>query len=199
MTRIVGFQEINGYIMTKVLLFESDYDAVLADNIKVVDGMVEIEGKSMMVDKAVPVNLRKNKKLFGSDKEPLYILKWNSIEPAVNIHKPVGKMIGFHPAIQDSTKAKLSHKSGIAGLIKHGDDEIVEIDAKPVRLKFTEDHIVTPEMLRKLIGLKILGNMIKTKKDGGISLGGSKKIIAFLIAGLGATIVFLYMNGYIKF
>ena len=195
--------------MTKVLLFESDYDAVLADNIKVVDGMVEIEGKSMMVDKAVPVNLRKLKKLFGSDKEPLYILKWNSVEPAVNIHKPVGKLLGFypaiqsnggiHPAIQDAEEKAARKKTGIAGLIKHGDDEIVEIDAKPVRLKFTEDHIVTPEMLRKLIGLKILGNMIKTKKDGGISLGGSKKIIAFLIAGLGATIVFLYMNGYIKF
>jgi hypothetical protein len=185
--------------MTKVLLFESDYDAVLADNIKVVDGMVEIEGKSMMVDKAVPVNLRKLKKLFGSDKEPLYILKWNSIEPAINIHKPVGKVIGFHPAIQDVEEKASRKKAGLAGLIKHGDEEIVEIDAKPVRMKFTEDHIVTPEMLRKLIGLKILGNMIKTKKDSGISLGGSKKIIAFLIAGLGATIVFLYMNGYIKF
>lgn len=161
--------------MTKVLLFESDYDAVLFDDIKVIDGMVEVEGKSMMVDKAIPVNLRKKQKLFGKDKEPLYILKWNSVEPATNIHKP----IGFHKGFVDIKKIR-------------------SVDAKPVSMKFSEDHIVTPEMLRKLVGLKILGNMIKTKKEG-LSFGGSKKVIAFLVAGIGAVIVFLYLQGYIKF
>jgi hypothetical protein len=47
--------------------------------------------------------------------------------------------------------------------------------------KFKERYDITPEMLRKLMGLKILGNMIKTKEP----IGGWLWLILGLIAGIG--------------
>jgi hypothetical protein len=164
--------------MTKVLFFEGDYDAVLADKVKVKDGMVEFEGRTMIIDKAVPISLKtgsgKLGRLFGEkDAEPLYILKWNSVEPSSNIHKPV---MGYH---RDTVSSSFSRAKGVNPL-------------------FNENGVISPEMLRKLVGLKILGNMIKVKKDG-FSLGESKKLIVLLIAGVVAVVVFAYMNGYITF
>lgn len=118
--------------MSYVLLFDSEKHARLIKT-KVSDGSVVIEGKQFFVDTSQPLLL---KRMFGY--VPLYIIKWNDVEPARNIH------------------------------------------LERVNPKF-EEKGVTPELLRKLMGLKILGNMIKTKAPP----SGMLYIIIGLIAGMG--------------
>lgn len=99
----------------KILFFESGREARLLD-LPVEDGSVVIENKEFIVDTAEPLLLRSR---FGY--QPLYILKWNSVQPSTNIH------------------------------------------IERVNPEFEKSE-VTPEMLKKMMNLKILGNMIKTKK-----------------------------------
>lgn len=153
--------------MTKVLLLESEHEGFLKNG-KLKNGLLEVDDKVFYVDDAVPINIKGK---FGKY-EPLFIVKWNSLVPSTDIHD----VIGFH-------------RSAKAGNPSSKKEEFI----KP---KFDENPPFTPEMAKKLVGMKILGNMIRVKSSGGF--GGSRFLI-YLIAGVGAAIVFLYMNGYISF
>jgi hypothetical protein len=122
----------------KFLLFETENMARLVDG-DVKDGSVVIEGKQYILDTSRPIELVTK---FGY--APLFIVKWNVIEPASNIHK--------------------QNPRGLQKFDPH----------------FKERYDINPEMLRKMMGLKILGNMIRTKEP----MGGWIWLIFGLIAGM---------------
>lgn len=94
--------------------------------------------------------------------KPLYICKWSNVQPSTNIN-PI-----------ESTEIQIPKTEG----------------TKP---EFKGKHTdITPEFLRKLTGLKILGNMIKPKRAMG--LGG----LPLLIMGLVSGILILYSLIYFK-
>lgn len=129
-------------VKTRILFFDSKNEARLK-KVKVKDGMVDIEGKSYIVDASVPLHLKTR---FGF--VPLYILKWDSIVPATNIN----------PAKLPATR----------------------VDPK---FKTPKETKMTPELLKKLISLKILGNMITTPKKlpGGLIFMIIGSIVGMLI------------------
>lgn len=109
--------------MAKILFFNSEHECVLLDR-KVEDGMVNIGDKTFLVDTSYPLLLRTK---FGYT--PLYIVKWNQIKPANNIHSLFEKTERVNPKFEGKK------------------DEI------------------TPSMLRRLIGMRILGNMIPFRRS----------------------------------
>jgi hypothetical protein len=104
----------------------------------------------------------------GLGVKPLYILKWSSTVPATNLHR-----VGDVQYVEDT-----------------------KLNAERRRPQFEDKYNMTPNMLKKVMGMKILGNMIKTKADKKwgswvwILLGGVA--IMLIVYGL----VFM---GYIKF
>lgn len=104
----------------------------------------------------------------GFGVKPLYILKWSSTVPATNLHR--------------------------VGPVQYVEDTKLPTDRR--RPQFEDKYNMTPEMLKKIMGMKILGNMIRTKtaKKWGswvwILLGGLAIIL--IVYGL----VFM---GYIRF
>lgn len=86
----------------------------------------------------------------GTGVKPLYILKWSATQPSSNIHQG-------NP-IQEVSDTKFP--------------------AERIRTRFEDKYDLTPEMLRKIMGMKILGNMIKVPKK---SIG---TWVWFLIGGL---------------
>lgn len=104
----------------------------------------------------------------GFGVKPLYILKWSSTVPATNLHR-----IGDVQYVED-TKFPTERR----------------------RPEFKDKYDLTPEMLKKIMGMKILGNMIKTKKP--FSLGNW----GLIIAGVAAVFLIVYglvLSGVIKF
>lgn len=104
----------------------------------------------------------------GLGVKPLYILKWSSTVPATNLHK-----IGPVQYVEDT-----------------------KIPTERHRPQFKDKYDMTPEMLKKIMGMKILGNMIKTK--GPSKLGSW---VWILLGGV-AIIMIIYglvFMGYIKF
>lgn len=133
--------------MAIVLLLESDTEARIV-KAKIKDGFIDIGGKQFFVDNAKPINLKKS---MGGYK-PLYILKWNSIEPAKNIH-------GWHAGWHNST-SKNPNPTGNP----HNNPNNPNNESEIINPKFVTSEL-TPEMLKKMMGMKILGNMIKTKQE----------------------------------
>jgi len=119
----------------KFLLFESNNTAKMISK-KIKDGFVEIENKKFLIQNTNPLFVEKKFFGFPLGVQPLYIVKWDDIEPSSNI------LTSTNP-------------------------------------EFENKHDITPEMLRKLTGLKILGNMIKTQK----SFSGFLVMIAGLVSG----------------
>ena len=104
----------------------------------------------------------------GFGVKPLYILKWSSTVPSTNLHR-----------IND---------------VQYVEDTKLQGERK--RPQFQDKYDMTPEMLKKIMGMKILGNMIKTQKP--------KKWgtwVWVLLGGLGILLVVygLVFMGYIKF
>lgn len=150
--------------MTKILYLKSDYEGVIKD-VKVKDGKIDIEDKQFDTANAIPILLQSDKPLNKSV-VPLYILKHDTIEPSINIHK-----------------RRIVKKD------RNGD--IISVTPE-----FVNKGMITPELQKKMIGMKILGNMIKMKVD---SEFGGKRLITYGIAGIAAVFIFLYMNGVISF
>jgi len=105
-------------------------------------------------------------KRFGSVK-PLYILKWSSTVPSTNIHSK--------------------------GLIQEVSDS--KLEAERVQTSFDDKYNMTPEMLRKIMGMKILGNMIKVPEKK------VPKWLFFVLFGVVAFLIIyvLYYTGTIRF
>jgi hypothetical protein len=118
-----------------ILYFDANNEARLVSK-KVQDGTIELDSKQFLVDFSEPLLLKKG--LFGGY-APLYICKWSNTEPASNINR-ARKLIR----------------------LKSGEEKLVLDKITP---EWKERFDITPELLRKIMGMKILGNMIKTKKD----------------------------------
>jgi len=93
--------------------------------------------------------------------KPLYIIKWSEIKPSANFN-PSFKADDVETTLVKGEKPKFAKQT-----------------------KANKD--VTPELFKKLIGLKILGNMIKSKKN--LELGSA----TMLIVGMIVTVIILYV------
>jgi hypothetical protein len=145
-----------------ILFFDSDKEARILKR-KVVDGHIIIEGKQFHVDTAQPLLVKKR---MGYT--PLYILKWDAIEPSnINIEQ------------SDLSKIKnivTTGNPGNSGMNPSAPTPAYEgIKVNP---KFKKSD-PSPELYRKAMGMKVLGNIIPVKKD----VGGFIWIIFGLIAG----------------
>lgn len=157
---------------TWFLMLQNNNDGELLKG-KIEDGKVEINKKEFILDNSYPIRVKKGI-IGGAD---LYILKWDNIRPAKNVHR----------------------------LVKEVDDNGNIID-QPVLLrnakvekiypKFEKEYDMTPDQLKRMSGMKILGNMIPIKKQGDF-----KMIVVFVaIAGaIGLTIAMLQLTGIVKF
>lgn len=102
---------------------------------KIEDGCVIIKDKQFIIDVSNPILLKK-----GTGVKPLYILKWSASQPSSNIHTPKRDENGVQ-MVEDT-----------------------KIPAERIKPRFEDKYELTPEMLRKVMGMKILGNMIKVPK-----------------------------------
>lgn len=100
----------------------------------------------------------------GMGVKPLYILKWSATQPSTNIHN--------------------------ANEIQNVED--TKISVERVKTRFEDKYELTPEMLRKIMGLKILGNMIKVPKKS--ILGSWGWILITLVVGVLAVYVMILMG-----
>jgi hypothetical protein len=161
--------------MTKVLYFHSDREAELI-NAKVNDGMIEVNEKTF-----IPGNdfiLLRKRQLFNTVTEPLYILKWDSLFSA-NIKTEVKnrstKVENTVVCPNCQTKITSPMNTGIRNIIS--------------TVTFTKDVSQTPESLYKTLRLKMLGGMLKIRKEF--------KLLP-LIIGLLIGVVMLYLMMYLK-
>jgi hypothetical protein len=149
--------------MTKVLLFNNEKEAKLISVKPVKDGAIIIGDKKFYVNKREALLLQKS---FGMA-EPLYILKWDSVFPA-----------------KLESREKIEQKEELE-VIKS------QVEGKPVirdyitSVVFTRDAKNTPESLYKTESLKILGGMLKIKRE----MKGYLPLIFGVI--IGATIMLL--------
>lgn len=140
--------------MARILYFDSK-NIVRFIKTKVIDGCVIIENKLFMVDQSNPLYF---KKPFGGY-EPMWLVKWSDVIPSENVNPVVS---------QSSTQKNPEEKLNTT---------LKKLDRiEPLFKDFRND--ISPEMLRKMMGMKILGNMIKT----------TKPIPAFLIALMGVVV-----------
>lgn len=144
----------------KVLYFNSKNDARLVTK-EIEDGSIIIEDKQFFVDDARPLMLQTK---LGTI--PLYLLKWNEVQPSTNLNPPIGSFKGR------IIKRKILPSKG----------DFKNIDPKWAN-SWKKD--MTPELIKKMMGLKILGNMIKVKKPAPTGL-------LFLIIGLVTGALLLY-------
>ena len=124
----------------KVLYLESESIGYFK-KVKVEEGKINIGNKSFIVENSAPILIKKR---FGGY-EPLYILKYNAVEPATNLHP-----------------------------------------------KFDESKKYTPELIRKLINLKVFGNVLPFKKPFEIS--GVLLLIIGLVLGMAVLYALIYYN-----
>jgi hypothetical protein len=126
---------------------------------KIQDGCVIIDNKQFFVDQSNPILIEK-----AISMKPLYIIKWSAVQPATNMN-PQGK-------VPEADKGVVQHLS--------------PSPIKPDKMvpSFKDKYDVTPDMFRKIMGMKILGNMIKTKKS--MNLGPILLIVLMVVAGIGA-------------
>lgn len=118
--------------MAVILLFDANNEASLFKK-KIKNGCVSAEGKQFIVDESEPLLLRS--KMGGYT--PLYILKWDTLEPSVNLNP----------------RKTLREQ------------QMPTIKTKQVTPKFDNRFGLTPDLFRKMMGMQILGNMIKPKKE----------------------------------
>jgi hypothetical protein len=128
--------------VTKVLLFNNEKEARLITVKPVEDGAIIVGKKKFYVDEKEALLLQKS---FGMA-EPFYILKWDCITPA----KLEPKVVEKETELQDL-------KSVVEGkpIVR---DHITNV-------VFTRDAKNTPESLYLTERLKILGGMLKIKKE----------------------------------
>ncbi len=141
-------------VKSLLLFFDTENQARLLKK-EIKEGKVEIEGQEYIVDTSYPLWLKTK---FGF--RPVYLLKWNDIEPAKNVNPPRLPVKGVKPQFKS--------------------------------LKETAKYGITPELLRKLSGMKILGNMIKTRKP--MEISGFMMLIMGLIIGACLLYSFIYFK-----
>jgi hypothetical protein len=153
--------------MTKALYFHTENDAELI-NAKVKDGGMVIGDKKFVVDMSKPLNLRRK---FGMT-EPLYLLKWDSIFPARISHNAVERQIKINE-VKDAVLGKAPvERNCITTLV------------------FTRDAKNTPESLQKTESLKILGGMLRVKKE----VGGLVLLVGGVVIGITVTVLLIYFK-----
>lgn len=141
----------------KFLFMDADYISEIVDG-KLEDGIGYVRDKSFLLDGPLnPIYL----KTFGGV-VPLFIVKWDCKKPSV-IHKRVL----FKPELKIYEKGTVVTPEFENEITKNG--------------KIDPDYI-TPEILRKLIGLKILGNMIKPARK--VEISGFMMLIVGIIVGV---------------
>jgi hypothetical protein len=145
-------------VKSKILFFDSERNCRLV-KAEIKDGHVMIEDKMFNIDTNEPLLLKDWRSYT-----PLYILKWDSIEPASNINTKINGVGANDP----NEKTKVTR----------------------VNPEFRDTEI-TPEMYRKIMNMKILGNMIKTRKP--TEIGGIIMMILGVLAGL---VVFYVLKYY---
>ena len=128
--------------MTKVLLFNNEREASFISVKPVKDGAIIIGDKKFYVDESESLLLQKR---FGMA-EPLYILKWDCITPARLEHRVVERM---------EELGSLKSQVGGTPVVR---DHITNV-------VFTRDDKNTPESLYKTESLKILGGMLRIKRE----------------------------------
>jgi hypothetical protein len=128
--------------MTKILLFNNEKEASFISVKPVKDGAIIIDNKKFYVNENEALLLQKR---FGFA-EPFYILKWDCITPA----KLKSKVVEREVELQD-LKSVVEGKPVVR-------DHITNV-------VFTRDAKNTPESLYKTERLKILGGMLKIKKE----------------------------------
>jgi hypothetical protein len=152
-------------MMVTVMHFDSRGHARFFKNIKVRDGIIEIEGKAFDMTNAVPILTERS---FGGY-EPIYFLRWDNLQPS-----DINKNIKDHIL------------TGNPELIKNP-----ELRAKIIVPEFessTDKYKMTPDMFRKLINLRILGNMIPLRKKP-VEVGSW----VWMVGGIIAAIVIAYV------
>lgn len=130
------------------LLMDGNYHAKLLSG-KIEDGVTVLENKQFFVDQSNPIWLEK-----GLSQKPLYIIKWSAVQPATNLN-PIGD--------GKSTDGKPHSGGGDGGIIQN-------LTPGPIRTEkqkpaFRDKYEITPDLFRKISGMKILGNMIPIKKQ----------------------------------
>jgi hypothetical protein len=130
--------------MTKILLFNNEKEARFISVKPVEDGAIIVGNKKFYVNQNEALLLQKK---FGTA-EPFYILKWDCITPA-KLETEV-KVVEREAELQDL-------KSVVEGkpIVR---DHITNV-------VFTRDEKNTPESLYLTERLKILGGMLKIKKE----------------------------------
>jgi hypothetical protein len=151
--------------MAKILFFKTKYNAKLVKT-SISDGCVIIDNKQYYVDTSKPIQLEKK---FGNI-EPLYLVKWDNILPSANVHTD-------DEGIQHTTSGPLKTETVVPKFQDHKGD------------------MPSPAMFRKIMGMQILGNMIKTKK--GFKFGNFGMIIV-LVGAVAGIVVSLQLLGIIK-
>jgi hypothetical protein len=150
-----------------VLFFDSEKEARLIKK-EIKDGHIIVDNKQFHVDTANPLLLKKR---FGFS--PLYILKWDSIAPS-DIHIQESDLAEVKKGIVNNPrKAKLAPQAPTASY-----------ETKPFNPKFRKTD-PSPELYRKMMGMKVLGNIIPTKSE--------VKGIWWLIMGIAIGAMVLYM------
>jgi len=128
--------------MTKVLLFNNEKEASFISVKPVKDGAIIIGDKKFYVNEKEALLLQKR---FGFA-EPFYILKWDCVTPA----KLESKVVENREEMGE-LKSQIENKPIIR-------DHITTV-------VLTRDAKNTPESLYKTETLKILGGMLKVKKE----------------------------------
>jgi hypothetical protein len=134
------------------LLLDANYHGKLLQG-KIEDGMVMLENKQFMVDQSNPIWFEK-----GLSVRPLYIIKWSAVQPSTNLN-PIG-----------DSRSKFGEIMGKNPPPDRGDGIIQNITPGPVKAEkmkpqFRDKYEITPDLFRKISGMRILGNMIPIKKQ----------------------------------
>lgn len=105
----------------------------------IVDGMIKYDNKRFIVDQSDPILIKNSKGVKVAENTPCYICDWGDIEPSANLNHIQKIKVMFD---------RKKNKNG------------KPINVKRLKPTFERKHKVTPEMLSKIMDLKVLGGMI---------------------------------------
>lgn len=153
------------------IIFDTDFVATRA-TIDVKDGFIRFQGKEWMADKARPFMVKAN--AFGKV-QPLYLLKWNSIEPLkYKVRSEAGEW-----------------KDEDAGdMVQFRRHELVSMSEEDIKTLKHDKYL--PEMLRATVDMRFLKNMkLGTGDRDKPDLSG---YAIYVIAIVGALLIMAFLN-----
>jgi len=149
----------------KVLYFNSKHEGKLIER-EIVDGAIDIEDKKFIVENAIPILIHTK---FGV--QPLYLLKWNEIRPSRNVNPTLYAITKLEDGRRKEKKMITTSQGNFTPVVPEWSESY-------------KDNL-TPELVKKMMGLKILGNMIKVKRPAPTGL-------AFLIMGIAIGVAIMF-------